>query len=303
MTARVVVAVLAAAWLTAATAAQQPPRYRSTTALVTVSVSVKRGNNAVANLEAADFILTDSGVQQKIEAVAIESLPIDVTLFLDTSGSTSGKLDEMQKDVQTVLQLLRSEDRFRLLTIGDTVNEVVPWVPAGTKVPVNIEPIGGISLIRDALMLALAHRPEPGRRHLVVGMTDREDCGSVVSTTLLHDVAGRSEAVMHLVDYSGSGGGARYRTRSCSPQAAPRGKSMLASAAERTGGELHDQSRFFRASTIARAFRTIFSDFRQSYVLRYSPEGVPARGWHPIVVRVPSAGSATVRARQGYYAN
>ena len=302
MTARALAAGLALTLLPAAPAAQQP-RFRTLTAVVTVSVSVKRGNAAVANLKASDFTLTDSGVPQTIEAVSIESVPIDVTLFLDTSGSTSGKLDEMRQDVQSILQLLRSEDRFRLLTIGDTVNEVVPWVPAGTKVPVAIEPVGGISLIRDALMLALVHRPEPGRRHLVVGMTDRRDCGSVVSTALLHEIAGRSEAVMHLVDYSGGGGDARYRVRGCSPEAAPGGEEVLARAAERTGGELHGQTRFFRASSIARAFRSIFNDFRQSYVLRYSPEGVPARGWHPIVVRVPTAGNATIRARQGYYAN
>jgi VWFA-related protein len=302
VTARALAAVLAATLLPAAPAAQQP-RFRTLTAVVTVSVSVKRGNAAVANLKASDFTLTDSGVPQTIEAVSIESVPIDVTLFLDTSGSTSGKLDEMRQDVQAILQLLRSEDRFRLLTIGDTVNEVVPWVPAGTKVAVAIEPVGGISLIRDALMLALVHRPEPGRRHLVVGMTDRRDCGSVVSTALLHEIAGRSEAVMHLVDYSGGGGDARYRVRGCSPEAASGGEEVLARAAERTGGELHGQTRFFRASSIARAFRSIFNDFRQSYVLRYSPEGVPARGWHPIVVRVPAAGDATIRARQGYYAN
>ena len=302
MTERALAGVLALTLLPGALAAQQP-RFSAITAIVSVSVSVKRGNSAVANLRATDFTLTDSGVPQRIEAVSIESLPIDVTLFLDTSGSTAGKIDEMQRDVQSVLQLLRTEDRFRLLTIGDTVNEVVPWVPAGTKVPVDLQPVGGISLIRDALMLALVHRPEPGRRHLVVGMTDRRDCGSVVSTALLHDIAGRSEAVMHLVDYSGGGGDARYRVRSCSPQGAPGSEDMLTRAAERTGGEVHGQSRFFRASSIARAFRTIFNDFRQSYVLRYSPEGVPARGWHPIVVRVPSAKNATIRARQGYYAN
>jgi VWFA-related protein len=302
VTVRALAAVLAVTLLSAAPAAQQP-RFRAVTAVVTVSVSVKRGNTAVANLRASDFTLTDSGVPQVIEAVSIESVPIDVTLFLDTSGSTSGKLDEMRHDVQSILELLRREDRFRLLTIGDTVNEVVPWVAAGTKVPVAIEPVGGISLIRDALMLALVHRPEPGRRHLVVGMTDREDCGSVVSSALLHEIAGRSEAVMHLVDYSGSGGDARYRVRGCSPQAVRGGEDVLARAAERTGGELHGQSRFFRASSIARAFRTIFNDFRQSYVLRYSPEGVRAGGWHPIVVRVPGAANAAIRARQGYYAN
>ena len=302
MMTRAAATILALTLLPVAPAAQQP-RYRAVTAVVTVSVSVKRGNTAVANLKTSDFTLTDSGIPQKIEVVSIESLPIDVTLFLDTSGSTAGKLDEMRHDVQAVLQLLRSEDRFRLLTIGDTVNEVVPWVPAGTKVPVTIEPVGGISLIRDALMLALVHRPEPGRRHLVVGMTDRQDCGSVVPTGLLHEIAGRSESVLHLVDYSGSGGGSRYRVRGCSPQALPDGEEILERAAERTGGELHRQSRFFRATSIARAFREIFNDFRQSYVLRYSPEGVPARGWHPIVVRVPSAGNATIRARQGYYVN
>ena len=107
--------------------------FRSTTALVSVSVSVKRGNNVVANLKAADFTLTDNGVPQTVEAVSIESVPIDVTLFLDTSGSTAGKLDEMQHDVQTILQLLRPGDRFRLLTIGDTVDEAVPWVPRGRR--------------------------------------------------------------------------------------------------------------------------------------------------------------------------
>jgi hypothetical protein len=50
-------------------------------------------------------------------------------------------------------------------------------------------------------------------------------------------------------------------------------------AAARTGGGLQTQSRFMRASAIVRAFRTIFEDFRQSYVLRYSPNGVETRGW------------------------
>src|SRR5258708_185849 len=65
--------------------------FRSTTAVVSVSVSVKRGNAVVANLTAADFALTDNGVPQRVEAVSMESVPVDVTLFLDTSGSTAGK--------------------------------------------------------------------------------------------------------------------------------------------------------------------------------------------------------------------
>ena len=64
-----------------ASLAAQRSAFRSTTALVSVSVSVKRGNNVVANLTAPDFALTDNGVAQTVEAVSIESVPIDVTLF------------------------------------------------------------------------------------------------------------------------------------------------------------------------------------------------------------------------------
>ena len=102
--------------------AAQRSAFRSTTSLVSVSVSVKRGNNVVANLTAADFALTDNGVAQTVEAVSIESVPLDVTLFLDTSGSTAGKLDEMQATCRRSCSSCAPTDRFRLLTIGDTVN-------------------------------------------------------------------------------------------------------------------------------------------------------------------------------------
>jgi VWFA-related protein len=294
-----IVASIATAAVLAST--PQTPIFRSTTATVAVGVSVKKSNNPVANLTAADFTLTDNGVPQTIEAVSIENVPIDVTLFLDTSGSTAGRLDDMKRDVQTIVQFLRAGDKFRLLTIGDSVYESVPWVSAGTKVTLDFEAVGGISLVRDALMLALLHRTEPGRRHLVVGMTDRQDCGSVVPGALFFEMAARTDAVMQLVDYSGGGGESHYRVRSCTPRATGNGVSVIDRAAERTGGELVNQSRFFRGSSIARAFREIFDDFRQSYVLRYSPEKVTSKGWHAIVVRVPGVKDAIVRARQGYY--
>lgn len=295
---KIVVSIACAAVLAST---PQTPMFRTTTSTVTVGVSVKKANNPVANLTAADFTLTDNGVPQTIEAVSIENVPIDVTLFLDTSGSTAGRLDDMKKDVQTIVQFLRAGDKFRLLTIGDSVYESVPWVSAGTKVTLDFEAVGGISLVRDALMLALLHRTEPGRRHLVVGMTDRQDCGSVVPGALFFEMAARTDAVMQLVDYSGGGGESHYRVRACTPRATGNGVSVIDRAAERTGGELVNQSRFFRGSSIARAFREIFDDFRQSYVLRYSPEKVSSKGWHAIVVRVPTVKDAIVRARQGYY--
>ncbi|HET9373053.1 MAG TPA: hypothetical protein VFO19_22480 [Vicinamibacterales bacterium] len=283
------------------TAAPQTRTFRASAVTVSVPASVKKGNRVVANLTAKDFRLTDNGVAQTIEAVSIESVPVDVTLFLDTSGSTAGKLDDMTRDVQGIIKMLRPADRFRLLTIGDSVNEPVSWVPAGTAVNLTFRPVGGISLVHDALVMALLHRPEADRRHLVVGMTDREDCGSVVPSGLLREMASRSEAVVHLVHQSGGGGDVVYRVRTCSPRARPGGAEIITEAAMRTGGELHTGSFFFRSTSILRAFQRIFDDFRQSYVLRYSPAGVARGGWHAIALDVPAMTGLTIRARQGYY--
>ena len=63
--------------------------------------------------------------------MSIESVPVDVTLFLDTSGSTSGKLDDMKRDVQGIIRMLRPGDCFRLLTIGDSVDEPDTGFPPG----------------------------------------------------------------------------------------------------------------------------------------------------------------------------
>ena len=167
-------------WL-ATPSAQQPqtPVFRARTSTVAVTASIKRGNNVVTNLTAADFVVTDNGVPQTVEAVAIENVPIDVTLFLDTSGSTAGKFGEMRDDVQAIIKLLRQGDKFRLLTIGDSVYESVPWVNAGATVDVSFNAVGGISLVQDALDVRLApsgrSRPAPscGRHDRSSGLRQR----------------------------------------------------------------------------------------------------------------------------------
>ena len=131
------VVIAAAIVVSAVRMLAQQPIFRGGAVTVSVPAVVKRGNRVVANLTAADFRLTDNRIEQKIEAVAIESVPVDVTLFLDTSGSTAGKLDDMKRDVQGIIRMLRPGDRFRLLTIADSVDEPVPWVPAGKSSPLR----------------------------------------------------------------------------------------------------------------------------------------------------------------------
>jgi VWFA-related protein len=293
---------LAAVWSVALTAAvlsaQQSAVFRTETELVAVSVSVKRGNSAVANLTARDFVLFDNDVGQTIEALSIESVPLDVTLFMDTSGSTSGALDRMKRNVKSIAAMLRSDDRFRLLTIGLSVQSPVPWRPAGGTFALDMTAVPGISLVYDAVAVALAHEPHPGRRHLIVAMTDGEDCGSVLDGPRVLDMSGRSEAVFHWIWVSNSGDLPPYGIAAwCTPTDAG-DIDYLGLAAERTGGEMH-RSRF--GDPAVKAFSDILNDFRRSYVLRYSPQGVASPGWHRVRVDTPGHPGVVIKARAGYF--
>jgi len=73
----------------------------------------------------------------------------------------------------------------------------------------------------------------------------------------------------------------------------------LKSGAESTGGGLYETGAISEP-TLYGAFAKAFDNFRQSYVLRYSPKGVPRAGWHQITVTVPRDKSVVIHARTGY---
>ena len=125
--------------LLCATKLESQPVFRARTESVAISTSVKRANASVANLTASDFRLTDNGIAQTVEAVTIESVPLDVTLFMDTSGSTAGALDRMKSNVVSIAKMLRPDDQFRLMTIGLSVDTPLPWQRAGNPIALDMK--------------------------------------------------------------------------------------------------------------------------------------------------------------------
>ena len=179
--------------------ARQQGLFRARTELVAISASVKRGNAAVANLTAADFARHDNDVAQTIDALTIESVPLDVTLFMDTSGSTAGALDRMKRNVVSIAAMLRPDDRFRLLTIGLSVETPVPWQPAGRPVTLAMKAVPGISLVYDALVVALATRTGGRPAPPDCGDDRRARIAAVCRRRARARHGGRSDAVLHWI--------------------------------------------------------------------------------------------------------
>ena len=298
MTGRWRIAAAVAAVATATSAPAQQPVFKTRSDLVSVNVSVKNRNTPVAGLAAADFRLFDNGVPQKVEQVSLESVPIDLTLFFDTSPSFIGNLNDLKDDLRKIAALLAENDRIRLIAFATEIEEVVPWTPAGQTPDVSALRVGEISPVYDGLAASLLHRPGLDRRHLVVAMTDGLDYNGAVSSVRLLDMSARTEAVLFLVLLRSQG----IRQQSYRPQPMMRGPDVLnferlQASAERTGGGVQIP---LLDENIVNMFKKVFSDFRTSYVLRFAPSGPPVAGWHDLKVEVPSHPRATIRARRGY---
>lgn len=288
------------AWLAAGVLVlclQERPVFRASSQSVTVSVSVKKGNAAIPGLRAEDFVLSDNGVRQQVALVSIESVPIDVTLFTDTSGSTSAAAGAMTDSVRRILGMLRPADRFSVLTIGNSVYRSVPWTHSGALIDPTFRLTKGVSLVHDAVAAALLHRVEGGRRHLIVALTDGRDCGSVITPLKLRILASRSEALVHWVVMTGFSGSRASGSATCDLSVDP-DRGALQDVTERSGGEIH--SAFIGQPDAVKAFAKILDDFRQMYVLHFAPKDVASSGWHVLRVEVPKAKYA-IRARAGYW--
>jgi VWFA-related protein len=118
-------------------------------------------------------------------------------------------------------------------------------------------------------------------RGLVIVFSDGRDTSSWLTPKSVLDVAKRCDAVVY-----GVASGLAQRAE------------FLGDLADQTGGRL-----FKVESTrgLSAVFLEVLDEFRQRYLLSYSPGGVAQQGWHQLTVRVKGR-NATVRARPGYMA-
>lgn len=282
-------AVLVVAAAAATASQQQQPVFRETVGGVSVSVSVYQGDKSVAGLKAADFELLDNGVPQTISALFVETQPIDVTLLLDLSRSVVGRrLERLKVGVTEMADLLRKEDRLRLISVQHELRLVFPFQPGGTKP--NLEKVtafGGTALF-DGLAAAMMRPSEPDRRQFIVAYSDGIDTISFLDLETVREIAGATDAVVQILVPIAFD---RGRPVGSIPQAG-----AINELAARTGGKLFWVD---FAAPVGMAFKEAVSDFRTSYVLRFVPAGVTGDGWHELTVRVKS-GTYDVRARKGY---
>ena len=298
-----VIAVVAAALSASihSSAQQQEPAatFRAGADVVTVEASVRREKRPVTGLKIGDFQLLDNGVPQQISDLSYERLPIDVTVVLDVSASVTGSvLDQLRQSVRQLKADLGPSDRLKLVAFNMQVRRLADFEASASATDTAFASLSGrgSSAIFDSVAVQLASATPAGRRHLIVLFTDGQDSSSITDPEILFDVAKRTTSTVDIVLASA------VAERTASPFARSPGRPpitigrMYDQLARETGGAVVSTT---PGENLASTFRRTLADFRASYVLYFTPQGVERTGSHTIDVRVKQEGT-DVRARRGY---
>jgi VWFA-related protein len=225
---------------------------------------------------------------------------VQLGVVLDVSGSMTGeRLAIARKATTDLLHRLTHADRFAIVAFGDQVGRVthsgasVADAAAGLD---RMRPGGSTALLDGAYAGILEADGGPGPKLLLV-MTDGRNNTSWLQASAVLDAARRHETVIYPVAVDVD---AEWNHRVVSPvHRTSDAVALLKVMAVETGG------RYVTAGwnrSLGETFQQILREYRQRYILTFTPEGVSAGdGWHALEVKV-KRGGALVRARTRYWA-
>ena len=292
-----------------------PPVFRSSADLVTIDVVVTTSGTPVAGLRAGDFVLTDNGVPQSLEVVALEAVPATVTMILDIGDFMSETIRSFVDDVRNIAAMVRPDDNVRLMAVDTYVRDLVPLRKSSDWPRIDRIATNGLASAHDALAAAIMRQHDPDRQHLIIAMTNGVDTGSVLDMNALTEIARRSSAPLYIVPadlvLESIGPPKRYSTRRERGMGLGRIRRRFwmpfhdrhferqEEATRLTGGDWIMPG-MFENTGASDIFENFYKTHRRSYRLTYTPKGVPREGWHAVSVTVPRYPSYTVSAKPGY---
>ena len=253
------------ALLAAVDGGAQTPTFRSHVSGVRMDVLVSMRGRPVLGLTPADFEIRDNGVLQQVDLVSYGEIPLNVVLTFDASQSVTGeRLAHLKTAGHALVDALKAEDASALITFSHAVRRHADLVKDRAVIRsalTEVVPSGGTALVDATLAGIITGESDVGRSLLIV-FSDGIDSSSWHAPSGVLDVARRADVVVYGVTVG----------RSPKPE-------FLSDLSELTGGKLLQLE---GTSDLEKTFRSILEEFRQRYLVTFSPGGLPpadGTGW------------------------
>ncbi len=275
--------------------------FRATVDMVSLNVTVVDGQNRyVTDLDRGDFDVFEDGTKQEISYFNKTSLPIALSLLLDTSASMEQRMFTAQDAAIGFARRLRPQDLAQVVdfdTRVEVLSDFTAEVPT-LETAIRATQAGGSTSLFNAIYISLkelakirAKSEDDVRRRAIVLLSDGEDTSSLVTFEEVLDLAKRSETAIYSIGLQSRDNGLSKGFREA--------EFVLRQLAQETGGRS-----FFpqRAEELAGIYGIIADELSSQYTLGYAPTNQRRDGaWRRLNVQVNRQGTAA-RTKRGYYA-
>jgi Ca-activated chloride channel family protein len=254
----------------------------------------------ITDLDAKDFSIFEDGARQEISYFNRTTLPIALSLLIDTSASMEQRLTLAQDAAIGFARKLRPQDLAQVVDFDTRVEIRQDFTSdiSALEAAIRATQAGGSTALHNALYISLkeltkiqAKSEDDVRRRAVVVLSDGEDTSSLVTYDEVMDLAKRSGTTIYTI-------GLQSRDSILS-KGFREAEFVLRHLAEDTGGRA-----FFpqRAEDLAGVYGVIANELASQYVLGYSSSNSKRDGaWRRLNVQVHRQGS-TARTKRGYFA-
>ena len=287
--------------------AQAPQRkpsdsvFRAGVEMVSLNVTVlDQQQHYLTDLESRDFTILEDGARQDITYFNRMSLPIALSLLVDTSASMEQRLTIAQDAAIGFAKKLRPQDLAQVVDF-DTRVEVLQGFTADTtalETAIRNTQAGGSTAMFNALYISLKElakiRPrteDDVHRRAVVVLSDGEDTSSLVTYDEVLDLAKRSATTIYAIGLQSRDNGLSKGFKEA--------EYVLRQLATETGGRA-----FFpqRPEDLAGIYGVIADELASQYVIGYASSNQKRDGsWRRLTVQVNRTGT-TARTKRGYFA-
>jgi Ca-activated chloride channel family protein len=285
----------------AGTGKEQTKLFRSTVDVVSLNVTVVDSQNRyITDLSANDFSVFEDGARQDLIVFNRTSLPIALSLLVDTSASMESRMRIAQDAAVGFVRKLRTQDLGQIVDFDSRVEILQDFTNNVDELEQSIRTTsaGGSTALHNALYISLkelakikAKAAEDVRRRAIVVLTDGEDTSSLVSYEEVLELAKRSETAIYTIALQAKDAPQTKGFREA--------EFILRQFAQETGGRS-----FFPAKIedLKDVYGKIADELSSQYSIGYASKNTRRDGgWRRIVVQVARP-QVVARTKRGYYA-
>jgi VWFA-related protein len=283
---------------------ETPAVFKSGVDVVALGVTVTdRSRQFVSGLSQNDFAVTEDGVPQQVTFFAVDRVPVDLAILLDTSSSMNAAIDVVHQAALGLVKGLRPSDRGTVVEVKDAVRvrqALTSDIGRLEHAVLATKPSGDTSLFTGIYItlseLDRQRRPDTVRRQAMVVLSDGVDTTSPLGFDDVLDRARRSGVTIYFVSLAPPD---RLIWPNRREQYAEAGFAMRQLASETGGTAFRPQ----RVQDLVGACSTIARELSAQYTLGYVSTNQGAReAFRRISVSILNHPDLTWRTRPGYYA-